>query len=141
MLSDPDDTKQRRALGVGTKAFSDEDIKYLLKLRKRNPSRSLRDYQRCLQAKSGKKVDKSAICKLFLKAFPVRASLRKTNPIPINKFKPAHIEKFEDYVATINGIDPMRLKFADEKLLKGLELFGLRARPDPYTGKMPGKIV
>ncbi len=41
----------------------------------------------------------------------------------------------------MKDIDTTKIKFCDEKSLKALEMIGLKARPDPYTGEMPGTLV
>jgi hypothetical protein len=57
--------------------------------------------------------------------------------VPYDKFRAENIEKAFDYIYTIIQVDPSRLIFADEKLLKGQELFNRLVRKDPMTGKTP----
>jgi transposase len=140
-INNPRDKKQRRDRGIGSKCLSSEDEEYLLKLRTKFPGRTLREYRRRLFRQTGHDVSINLICQWFLKNHPYRAAMRKTNPVPIAKFTARNQAKFDEYVSTVGGIDPMKLKFADEKSLKGIELFGLKNRADPYTGIVPGKHV
>jgi hypothetical protein len=53
---------------------------------------------------------------------------------PYNKFKPGNIEKAWEYLEHISKISPERLKYGDEKSLKGKEIFNKLARRDVLTG-------
>ena len=42
----------------------------------------------------------------------------------------------------INNVDdPRRIKFIDEKWLKGAEIYFIKARADPKTGQLPDILV
>jgi transposase len=58
-----------------------------------------------------------------------------------DKFKPENILRYSDYLARIKQINPLRLKFVDEKSLKGVEIFNRKARADPLTGFVPITVV
>mmetsp|Transcript_26591 Transcript_26591/g.40981 ORF Transcript_26591/g.40981 Transcript_26591/m.40981 type:complete len:142 (+) Transcript_26591:650-1075(+) len=46
-----------------------------------------------------------------------------------------------EYVATVSTIDPSRIKFGDEKHLKGQELFNRKVRRDVLTGVVPASLT
>jgi hypothetical protein len=77
----------------------------------------------------------------FKTRFSFKGSLRVTNDVPRDKFRPANIERYDKYLAFINQINPRRLKFVDEKMLKGAEVFNRKARADPLTGIVPESVV
>jgi hypothetical protein len=43
--------------------------------------------------------------------------------VPIDKFKPENIERAVEYIRAVLSLDQSRLKFVDEKSLKGAEIF------------------
>mmetsp|Transcript_19161 Transcript_19161/g.24655 ORF Transcript_19161/g.24655 Transcript_19161/m.24655 type:complete len:157 (-) Transcript_19161:54-524(-) len=138
VVSDPADKVIRRHLGVGSRSLDKEDIEYLLKLRHENPGRSLLDYQLNLEQNRGKKVCKDTICQLFLKSFPVCASMRKKNPVPVNEFQPENSEQLKEYsAATVNDIDPLKVEATEQKSPKRVGAYAKWVRPDPYTGELP----
>ena len=57
--------------------------------------------------------------------------------MPYDKFRPANIVKAQDYLRVLAKIDPRRLKYGDEKSLKGKEICNKRARRDVLTGIIP----
>ena len=69
--------------------------------------------------------------------FPFKAKLRQPNLIPRDKFKPENIKRYFEFVERIAAIDPRRLKFGDEKHLKGSEVYNKKGRRDPLTGEVP----
>lgn len=60
---------------------------------------------------------------------------------PIDEFKPENIERYRKYLEFVSRIDPIRLKFVNEKHLCGTDLFNRKARPDPLTGIMDAPPV
>jgi transposase len=48
-----------------------------------------------------------------------------------------HVQRAYEFVETIRHTNPFRLKFGDEKHLKGAELFTRYGRRDPLTGEVP----
>jgi hypothetical protein len=54
--------------------------------------------------------------------------------VPYDKFRQENIEKAYDYIFTILQLDPARIIFGDEKLLKGQEIFNRLVRRDPMIG-------
>ena len=114
---------QGRASGHGSKIFTTGDENVLLELREHTPGRSLRDYKRKLFEITGTVASLSVICLWFLKEHPFCASMRVANPIPIAKFSAPNQDKFEAYMTAVGGIDPVKVKFADEKSLRGFTFF------------------
>jgi hypothetical protein len=63
------------------------------------------------------------------------------NLVPYDKFCPRNIEKAVKYTRALARIDPGRLKYADEKSLKGKDICNKLARQDPFTGIVPPTMV
>jgi hypothetical protein len=63
------------------------------------------------------------ISKWFKLRFQFKGFLRKTSIVPVDKYHPINIQRYSDYLAIVAQIDTRRLKFADEKCLKGAEIF------------------
>ena len=56
------------------------------------------------------------------------------NLVPYDKFRPHNVEKAVEYFKALARINPSRLKYADEKSLKGKDICNKKARGDPLTG-------
>lgn len=123
--------------GPGSLALSptDEVVLYVLYLLE--PSRSLNSYRVWLFHLTGTIVDASTIGKWFNHAFPIKGCMRKTTLIPYDKLRPGNIERAIEYVYAISLIDRSRIKFGDEKHLKGAELSCRRTRRNIFTGEVP----
>ncbi len=74
---------------------------------------------------------KTTISGYFKEGFDYSAGFVKPNMVPYDKFKPENIAKAYEYITAILMLDPERLIFADEKLIKGQELFNRLVRRDP----------
>lgn len=120
--------------GAGAKTISDEDGLILLALRAENNRRTLASYSLGLYNATGNYVSKSVICKWFLTQHTFKGGLRVLDKVPIDKYSPDNYLRLMEYLDLIVQIDPMRLKFCDEKHLKGQELFSKKGRIDPLTG-------
>ncbi len=59
------------------------------------------------------------------------------NLVPYDKFQPRNLEKAWEYLNHIARISPERLKYGDEKSLKGKAIFNKKARRDVLTGLVP----
>jgi hypothetical protein len=59
------------------------------------------------------------------------------NLVPYNKFCPRNIKKAVNYIWALARFDPGRLKYADEKSLKGKDICNKLARWDPFWGIVP----
>jgi transposase len=57
--------------------------------------------------------------------------------IPYDKFKPGNIIRAQEFVNIVPMVDPNRLKFGDEKLVKGAGVFCQRTRRNVLTGEVP----
>lgn len=134
-LVDPKMKIVARARGAGVISISDEDGMFLLALRQQNNKRTLRDYCIRLIEDRGVFVSPSVICKWFLSSFPFRGSLGKLNQVPLDKFSPENILRAMEHWEFIRQVDPFRLKFGDEKPLKGEDLFNRKGRADPLSGE------
>jgi hypothetical protein len=89
----------------------------------------------------GRAVSTTTISDWFLYANPYRGSIRKSNKVPFAKFASKNIQKFQKYEQIVGGIYPRKIKFCDEKSLKGLELIGTSVRIDPLTGHVPPALM
>ena len=61
--------------------------------------------------------------------------------MPYDKFRPGNIEKAWEYLGHLSKISPERLKYGDEKSLKGRAIFNKKARRDVLTGLVPRTIT
>ena len=52
-------------------------------------------------------------------------------------FRPHNVEKAVEYIKALARINPSRLKYADEKSLKGKDICNKLARRDPLPGIVP----
>jgi hypothetical protein len=59
------------------------------------------------------------------------------NLVPYDKFCPRNIKKAIEYIRALARINPGRLKYADEKSLKGQDICNKLACRDPFTGIVP----
>jgi hypothetical protein len=139
VLINPTAVKQARATGAGSKTLDLDDETLLLRLRMWQPSMTLRMCQSHLF--NGTTVHESVISRWFHTRYSFKASFRKPNLVPIDKFKPANVQRAFDFVETIRQTNPLRLKFGDEKHLKGAELFTRHGRRDPLTGEIPEVVT
>ena len=139
------DTKNLREgpTGPGSRSLDEFDSAVILFLYLEEPSRSLASYVSALRRLSGTIVSKSTISRFFTNAFPHRGGLCRPNLVPFDKFRPENIEKAieYEYIDFIADIAPERIKFGDEKHLKGDEIFNRKVRRNPLTGEVPEMIV
>jgi transposase len=138
---DPSERQLTREKGIGGRSLTLPDKILLLELRAEIPGRSLPDYQQRLLATTGTVVSTTTISDWFLYSNPYRGSIRKANKVPFAKFAAKNIRKFERYEQIVGGIYPWKIKFCDEKSLKGLELIGTSVRVDPLTGHVPPALM
>ena len=136
-IVDPATVDPERERGPGSMTLDLEDELLLLRLHQWKPSMRLSQYCMYLRVQRGTIVSESTISRWFLTRFPFKGSFRKPNLVPIDKFKPNNILRAKDYIDFVKNIDPFRLKFGDEKHLKGSELFCTKGRRNPLTGEIP----
>ena len=117
--------------------LDDLDTFVLYQLYIDEPSHCLKSYVDLLVFFTGTLVSKSTISRFGERAFHIKASLRKRNLFPYGKLKPENLLRAEEYLELLMHISPTRLRFADENLLKGSELYNRKAQRDPLTGLVP----
>lgn len=141
IILDPKEIYERRTgdlpSGPGSRSLDDGDCFVLYQLYRKDPSRSLKSYVNWLYYFTGTIVSKSTVSRWFNHGFPYKGGLRKANIQPFDKFKPANIEKAYEYLAIMARIDPTRIKFGDEKHLKGKDIVHSVTRRDVLTGIVP----
>ena len=125
---------ENRDKGGREKALTPVDKFVLVRLLEMEPSRCLKSYQRELYNTTGKLVSKATISRCFKQDFPFKATLRCPNQIPIDKFRPENLEQARQFINFVAAADVTRLKFGDEKQLKGAEIFNRKVRAHPLTG-------
>ena len=133
--------KPKQRTTYGSKTFDDIDVQVLFELRREQPNRTLRSYRQNLIERTGTEASESLISKFFLHNFEHSGKLVKSSHVPIDKFKPDNILRALEYKEIIQKMDPRRLKFGDEKHLKGKEIFNRKNRRDPVTGMVENTIV
>ena len=134
---------KRRAGPTGpcSQSLDDNDMLLLYQLYLDEPSRTRASYVEWLFNFTGKRVSETTISTFFNKCFINKGGLCKPNFVPCDKFRPENYEKMIEYVVTVSLIDPSRLKFGDEKHLKGQELFNRKVRRDILTGAVPASLT
>jgi hypothetical protein len=128
--------KKRAKPGMGSKSLSLEDEIFLLTLYRLQPATSLNAYVKALFQKKGTKVSRATLSRWLLTRFPFKGKKVKTCNVPLDKFKPENILRWKEYILEIEAFEPHRLKFGDEKHIKGADLYGT-VRVDPLTGETP----
>jgi hypothetical protein len=121
---------------MGSKSLSLEDELFLLTLYRLQPSTSLKAYVKALFDEKETTVSRMTISRWFNTRFPFKGKKVKTCNVPLDKFKPSNIIRWKEYILEIEGFEPHRLKFGDEKHIKGADLYE-KVRRDPLTGETP----
>ena len=132
---------QHRRIGPGSRTLDEIDSAVLMILYLEEPSRSLRSYVDWLEGLTGTTVSQSTVSRFFLHAFPHRGGFCRPNLVPFDKFRPENIERALEYLEIISEIAPERIKFGDEKHLKGDAIFTRKVRHNPITGQVPETMV
>ncbi len=123
--------------GLCSRSLSNEDRFIIYQLYLDEPSRSLSSYIEWLHYFTGNVVSTQTISRFFNTCFDHRGGFCRPNLVPFDKYKPENYEKLLEYLAIIQQFDPSRIKFGDEKHLKGQELYNRKVRRDPITGIVP----
>ena len=89
----------------------------------KEPSTNLDSYRESLYRYTGISVSNASIERFFIDTFPFRGTFCKPNLVPYDKFKPENEARLVEYISFIVQQRPARIKFGDEKSLKGQELF------------------
>ena len=141
----PDEIKlnmvNNRQLGAGAISLDPEDCFVLYQLYRKHPTRSLKSYVRELYYYTGTIVSESTVSRFFNHGFPIKGCLCKANLVPYDKFRPANIEKAVQYLRYLVQFDPRRVKYADEKSIKGRHIHNKKARRDVLTGIVPATMT
>lgn len=105
----PPNLSVKRKKGIGSHSLKQSDVDVLLQMMEENPFQTRRSYCTKLRKMTGTSISESTISNFFLRGFSIKGSLRKPNHIPRDKFKPANVERYFQYVDFIRGVDPRRL--------------------------------
>lgn len=132
---DPKTITQKRVRGAGEKTFDQFDHCILIILYLEEPSRSNASYVENLYAATGTSTSTSTISRWFNSFFPIKGRFCQPNMVPIDKFKPENLWKAEEYLAALAVIAPKKLRFGDEKLIKGSEVYCRKTRRNVLTGR------
>lgn len=135
----PSEIQQNRDVprGAGAIVLDEFDSFIIMRMYDNEPSSSLRSYVESIYEYTGKRVSRSTVSRFFLHAFSIRGGFVKPNLVPYDKFRPANEAKAYEYLYMLSQIAPQRVKFGDEKLIKGQELYSRLVRRDPRTGDVP----
>ena len=140
LVTAPPKIKRRRLekeYNWGSESLDDEDITALLYLYGQEPSRSLSNYRENLMGLTGCDVSTATISRFLNWSCPFKGSLCNGNIVPVDKFRPDNFLRATEYLDAISRISPYRLKFGDEKLLKGAEVYCRKNRRNPLNGVVP----
>ena len=141
----PKDIYRRRSEnaphGPGSLTLSDTDVFVLYRLYRKNPQRSLRSYVNWLFYHTGTIVSESTVSRFFNHGFLIAGRFCKPNMVPYDKFRPKNIAKAKEFIRMMAKIDPRRLKYCDEKSLKGKSICCKKARRDVRTGIVPATMT
>ena len=129
--------KTRGVINHGSRKLSFADQMFLLSLYFENPQYSIVQYQQMLQMYSGTIVSVSVISRWFNKSLPFKSSMRKTSLLPHRKYTIENIEKLKTYTNFISQVHSSKLVFADEKLVRGADIYNATTRRCPLSGKVP----
>jgi len=136
---DPKEIRKQKAgpVGLCSKELDECDAFVLFRLYLEEPSRSLESYVMWLELYTGTHVSTSTVSRFFNHCFPHKGGLCRPNLVPLDKFRPANIQKAFEYLEIISKFAPHRIKFCDEKHLKGKEVFNRKNRRNVLTGEVP----
>ncbi|KAL7554535.1 hypothetical protein ACHAWF_018025 [Thalassiosira exigua] len=123
--------------GAGARTLDSLDRFVLLQLLREQPGRSLTSYHKLLFDYTGTVASKKTISRFFREAFPHRGGFVKPNLVPYDKFRPENKTRAYEFLYMLSHFAPERVKFGDEKSLKGQELYSKKVRRDPETGDVP----
>lgn len=125
------------ASGPGSLTFDEIDCFCLYQLYRKEPTRSLKSYVNWLFYYTGTITSESTVSRFFNHGFEIRGGLCKPNLVPYDKFRPANLAKAKDYLRMLVQIDPRKIRYCDEKHLKGKSIFNKKARRDVDSGHVP----
>ena len=129
--------ERERPTGPGSICLRDIDAFVIMMLYHQEPSMTLRGYVSGLYVHTGTLVCRQTIANFFDRGFEIRGKLCKPNLIPYDKFRPANLDKALEYLQTVAMFDRSKLKFGDEKHIKGAELWCRKTRRNVFSGVVP----
>ena len=129
------------AVGPGSICLDEFDRFILYRLYKRHPQRSMKSYVNWLFYYTGTIVSASTVTRFFNHGFPISGCFCKPNLVPYDKFRPGNIEKAKEYIRILARLDPTRIKYGDEKSLKGKSIYNKKARRDVVSSVVPAVII
>ena len=131
-----------RASKVGNRVDMDAyDEPYLWWFCFEDPFRPNASYVEKMWEDRGVMLSESRVSRWFNHHFAKMATGAKANIVPIDKFRPGNILNYAKFCSYVKTIDPQRLVFTDEKILKTEEGIIKIGHPDPLTGKKTTQIV
>ncbi len=92
--------------GIGSRVLAPGDAQFLLDLRSRNNKLRNIDYVIELREKRGIKVSVGFITQFFQKIGPFKGNFKVPSMVPMDKYHPKNIKKWDDYIFFIRTIDP-----------------------------------
>lgn len=99
----------------------------------------LQQCETLLLEQRGTSISTKTLSWLWRNRFPHAATLCKANTVPIDTYKPENSNWYVEYIDGMRIVDPTKLKFGDEKHLKGGELYTTCGRR--CTGEIPPVAV
>ncbi len=127
--------------GKGSISISDKDGLILLRMQWENNQHTFHDCRQGLYQATGKLVSWPTICQWFLKANRIKGNVQMLNQVPVDKLKPDNVLRAVEYAELIDMLPTINIKFADEKHLKGQEVFNRYGWRCPLTGELEPVIV
>lgn len=128
-------------VGPGSRSLDEVDAAVLMFLYLDEPSRNLSDYTEWLEAFTGTLVHESTVSRFFNHALPFKGGLCRPNLVPFDKFRPSNVARVFEFVEFVAAQNPYRLKYGDEKHLKGDAVFNRKVRRNPLTGEIPEMTI
>ena len=102
----------------------------------KRPSRPIDGYVLKLQKHFGITVSNSLVSRWFHSIGPFKGTMRLTSKFPPAKNTWMSEELVHQFLSFIVKVDHRKLVFADEKPMKGVDIYD-RVRRDPFTGNVP----
>ena len=114
----------------------------LLALRAEDDQRTLLDYAKELYLETGLVVSIKTVDNFFKKRFLFRGSLRKSNLVPMDKFKLTNVQKYLEFMEKIDKLDNRwKYHWVDEKHVVNGDCQSKTVRADPLNGRIRKILV
>ena len=126
----------------GGSKLSPEASLYLLALRTEDDQIPLYVYKDILYEDLGISVSHQTVDTFFKKRFDFEGALRKSSPVPLDKFKQHNIERHKAFLEILAKLpDHFKYHFTDEKHVVNSDCMMDRVRGDPLTGRIRNILV